>query len=115
MVENIVNFTNAVIETATERFSAVLAKSDKYAYIREVDSDDIRAYIGIMYLRAAFRVNLLNRSTIWNHESAHDIFSATMLEKCFEFISRFITFDDKASRPERWKSDKFACLRELFE
>ena len=68
-----------------------------------------------MYLRAAFRVNLLNRSTIWNHESAHDIFSATMSEKCFEFIGRFITFDGKTSRPERWKSDKFACLRELFE
>ena len=58
MVENIVNFTNAVIERAIERFSAVLAKSGKYTYIREVDSDDIRAYIGIMYLRAAFRVNL---------------------------------------------------------
>ena len=63
--------------------------------------DNIRAYIGLMYFRAAFRVNLLNRSAIWNHESAHDIFSATVSEKRFESICRFITFDDKTSRVER--------------
>ena len=50
-----------------------------------------------MYLRDAFRVNLLKILTIWNHESEHDVFSATMLDKCFECISKFITFDDKTS------------------
>ena len=38
-----------------------------------------------------------------------------MLYNRFQFIQRFITFDDKATRGDRWKSDKFACLRELFE
>ena len=42
-------------------------------------------------------------------------FSTTMVEKRFEFVSRFITFDDKTSRAQCWKSDKFECLRELFE
>ena len=65
-------------------------------------------------MKATFRVNLLNRSTTWYHESAHDIFSATMSEKRLEFISRFVAFDDKTSRAERWKSNKFACLRELL-
>ena len=92
-----------VIETAIERFSAVLAKSDEYTYFRVVYSDDIGAYIGTMYLKAAFRVNLLNRSRIWNHKSAHYIFSATISEKRFEFISGFITFDDKTSRAESWE------------
>ena len=65
---------------------------------------DIRAFLGILYLRSALRVNLMSISTIWHHESSNDL-----------FISRFITFDDKASRAERWKTDKFACMRELFE
>ena len=115
MIENIVNLTNAVIKTATERFSVVLAKSDKYIYFRVVNSDNIRAYIGIMYLKVAFRVNSLTRSTIESHESARDVISITMSEKRFEFISRFIIFDKKNSREERWKSGKFACLRELLE
>ena len=67
MVENIVKFTNAVIEKAIETFSAVVAKSDNYTYFWIVDSDDIRTYLGIMYLRAAFRVNVLKISTIKNH------------------------------------------------
>ena len=34
----------------------------------------------------------------------------------FQFINfQFITFDDKSTRNNRWKMDKFACLRELFE
>lgn len=64
MAENIVNLTNAVIKTAIERFSVVLAKSDQYIYFRVVNSDNIRAYIEIMYLKVAFRVNSLTRSTI---------------------------------------------------
>lgn len=115
MINNIVLYTNAVIEPVIERFSDVFENSDKYPHFRVVDYIDIRAYLGTLYLRAAFRVNLLSTSTIWNHESSHDLFSATMSENRLKFISRFITFDDKSSRAERWKNDKFACMRELFE
>ena len=44
-----------------------------------------------------------------------DLFSASMLHSRFKFINCFITFDDKASRTECWKTDKFACIRELSE
>ena len=33
----------------------------------------------------------------------------------FHFISKFITFDNKATRVDRWKYDKYVCIRELFE
>ena len=33
----------------------------------------------------------------------------------FKFICCLITFDDKETRNDRWKTDKFACMRELFE
>ena len=53
MAGNILKFTNVVTETAIERFSAVIAKSDKYTYIRVADSDNIRSYIRIVNWRAA--------------------------------------------------------------
>ena len=53
---------------------------------------DVEVFIRILYLRAAFRVNLLNREFIWNHESSHDVFAAMMSENRFKFISCFITF-----------------------
>ena len=37
MVENRLQFTNAVIEMAIERFSAVLGKSENYAYFQVVE------------------------------------------------------------------------------
>lgn len=33
----------------------------------------------------------------------------------FLFISKFITYDNKATRDDRWKYDKYACIREFFE
>lgn len=53
MAKNILKFTNVVTEAAIERFSTVIAKSDKYTYFRVVDSDNIRSYIRIVNWRAA--------------------------------------------------------------
>ena len=33
----------------------------------------------------------------------------------FKFLCCLITFDDKETRNDRWKTDKFACVRELGE
>ena len=33
----------------------------------------------------------------------------------FKFICCFCTFDDKTTLQDRWKNDKFACMREIFE
>ena len=43
------------------------------------------------------------------------LFEATMSLNRFTFISRFITFDDKNTRPERWRHDKILCMRSFFE
>ena len=33
----------------------------------------------------------------------------------FAFLCRFIQFDDATTREERWKRDRFAAIREIFE
>ena len=37
-----------------------------------------------------------------------------MSMKLFQFISCFIKFDVRKTREERWKHDKFACMRNIF-
>ena len=115
MIKNIVCYTNAVIQPAIERLSDLFEQSDKYRHFLLVDQLDLEVFIRILYLRAPFRVNFLNREFIWNHESSHDVFAAMMPEKRFKFISCFITFDHKGTRTDRWKTNKFACIRELFK
>ena len=58
-------------------------------------------------------MKLLDREITWNHESAHDVFGATMSVN--RFIYRFCTFNDKTTCQDRWKNYKFACMREIFE
>ena len=60
-------------------------------------------------------MNLLDREIIWNHESAHDVFCATISVKRFKFICCFCTFDDETTCQDRWTNDKFACMREVSE
>ena len=58
---------------------------------------------------------MFDRETIWHHETANNFFEATMPLNRFVLISRFITFDEKSTRAERWRYDKFACMRSFFE
>ena len=78
MVNNIVGYTNDVIRPVLEKFSDVLDASTKYTHFRLVYHMDIQAFLCILYLRAALRVNLMSTGTIWHHESSNDLFSATM-------------------------------------
>ena len=108
-------YTNASTEPFLEGNREILENSDKYLFYKTVDVVDIRAYFGILYIRSSLKVNLMDRETIWHHVSANDMFEATMSLNRFVFISRFLTFDDKPTRTECWRYDKFSCMREIME
>ena len=78
MIDKLVIYTNASIQPLLEKFEDLLEDSNKYPHFKLVDWIDMKAFIRILSLRAAFRLNLLEQEIIWNHESAHDIFGATM-------------------------------------
>ena len=78
MIDKLVIYTNASIQPLLEKSEDLLEDSEKYRHFKLVDRIDMKAFLGILYLRAAFRLNLLDREIIWNHESAHGIFGATM-------------------------------------
>ena len=111
LIETVLQFTNNRISTFHEEFPDLV----KVAANRLVDFDEIKAYFGILYLRAALKQYLLNSYSIWYHESSYSIFPATMSLNRFSFITRFLQFDDRSTRVERKKYDKFACFREFFE
>ena len=43
------------------------------------------------------------------------MFGATMSLDRFRFLSTHIRFDDKQTRNERWRRDKFCAARDLFD
>ena len=81
------------------------------------DLTEMKAFIGIFYIRATLKVNTVQtwHNQIWYNESSNDLFAATVSLKRFHFLTRFIEFDDKASGKERRQFDKFACIRDFFK
>ena len=76
----------------------------------------MKAFIGIFYIRAAFKVNIHGSSQILYHGSSNELLAETTSWKIFHFLTRFIEFDDKAwicmhhrfLRNRKWKE----CLNE---
>ena len=111
MIDKLFIYTNAPIQLLLQKFKELFEDTNKYPHFKLVDRIDMKVLIGILYLQAAFRLNLSDREIIWNHEAAHDIFGATTSVTRFKFIGCFCTFDDKTTFQDRWKNDKFACMR----
>ena len=42
---------------------------DKYSHYKQFDLIDIRAFLGLLYLRARLKVNQMDQQTIWYHET----------------------------------------------
>ena len=97
MIINFAKYTNQNIKAAIERLPNVFDESDKYTLFRLVDSNDILAYIGLLYLHGALNVDLQNTRDLRLYESPNDLLAATMSWNRFYFISKFITFDNKAT------------------
>ena len=103
----VVENTNIAIRHFRDQFQEIIENSDKYNHFNYIDVAELKSFIIILHLRVCLKQNLFSSCTIWYHESANDIFVATMGLKRFSFICRFLQFDDKSIREERWKTDIF--------
>ena len=115
MTEAITLFTNKRIDDFRERFQELSEQSNKYAYYERPNENEIRALLGLFYLRGALKLNLRKTNDVFYHKSSNDVFSATMNVKRCQFLCRFLAFDDFTTRRERWQSDRFAAFREFLE
>ena len=43
------------------------------------------------------------------------VFSSTMSLNLFKFLLAHLRFDDKATREEHWKQDRFAAIRDIVQ
>ena len=74
--------------------------------------EEISAYLGLMYLRGEYQWNYWGIQKIWK---SHPVFPATMGINRFWFLNKYIVMDDPDTRVERWQTDRFAAVREIFE
>ena len=80
--KNTIENRNNVIQTLLAGKQDMMDDSDKHSFYKKVDFIDIKAFLGLLYLRACLKLNMFHRETIWRHESANDFFAQLL---CFYF------------------------------
>lgn len=113
-LELVVRLTNKRIRDWTGGFSAEEKKRKKQDQT-ETDLPEIKAWLGLHYIRGLYQHNLWLMERLWDKEIGPKIYNATMSMNRYKFIMRFVTFDNKETRAERYKKDKFAAMRNFFE
>ena len=113
MLESIVRFTNKRIQTARQAFLQISAPLQSFT--RDTDVIEMRAFIGLLYLRGLAGLNNHNIAHLYHPTMGPPHFGATMGKNRLQFLYACISFDDFDTREQRWKNDRFAAIRELFE
>lgn len=73
------------------------------------------AFIGIFYLQAVLRSNILNNNSMRYHEISDKYIRSIDVFESFLFLTHFIEFDDIHNCNDRCEFDKFTCIRDFFE
>jgi hypothetical protein len=81
---------------------------------KDTDSDELRAFIGLLVLAGVYRSKNESINEMWSLADGRAIFPATMTKNRFWSLLRFCRFDDAATRVARSKDDKLAPIRELW-
>ena len=110
ILDIIVSHTNKRIDASIGEIPPDTLQNVKYPHLKPVDR-----IIGLMYLRGLYGLNKHDVRLLFSHDRGIPIFGATMSRLRFLFIMRHFSFDDVNTREQRWKNDRFAALRHVFE
>ncbi|CAB4002415.1 Hypothetical predicted protein [Paramuricea clavata] len=100
------------ISTLPDNF---VSQNSKYAYVKETCVDELYAIIGLYIYRGLYKLNTVSVDKLFSNTYGPPIFSATMSRNRFTFIRANLCFDDSSTRDDRWKQNRFAAIREIFE
>ncbi|GBP54650.1 hypothetical protein EVAR_35912_1 [Eumeta japonica] len=110
IIQLIVQYTNQKLEA---KYIPPLIRP---YYAKNIDSYELRAYLGLLLLSAIFKSNHEDVRSLWASDyTGRDIFRGVMGLNRFLFIHFNITFDDLSTREQRKSTDKLALISEIFD
>ncbi|CAI6365069.1 unnamed protein product [Macrosiphum euphorbiae] len=105
MIEHIVFCTNIYIDKIKSNFT-------RERDVAHTTTWEIKGLLGCLYMIGAIKCGHRNARDLWKLDGVGvDIVSCVMSEKRFEFLLRYIRFDDIRGREERKKFDKITHVR----
>ena len=91
-----------------------LNRNSTFNKTEEITMIELKAAIGILLFAGLLGNSKKSIKSLWRTSPLQSpIFKATMSRNRFEKILSCLRFDDKATREERRKTDKFAPIRKI--
>ena len=90
VIDLIVYFTNLWIRESLEKCSEQIKDSDRYPHLKEIDSTELYAFIGLNYYCGLYNMNNHSTKILFSDEKGLPFFGATMSRLGYEFI--FLSF-----------------------
>lgn len=73
------------------------------------------AFLGLCLIRGVIKGRDEPLPSFWEANYGRPIFRQTMSRNKFQDILRYLRFDNKATRPQRRETDRFAAIRDLWD
>lgn len=80
-----------------------------------LDRIELKAFIGLCIYRGVTKGRNEPLHSFWSEETGRDLFTKTMPRQRFQSILRFIRFDEKATRVNRRREDRFCIMRTIWD
>ena len=80
----------------------------------QVNPSEMDRFLGLWIARGVIGGRSLPLRNFWSHEWGNPMFPKTMSRERFMEIKRFLRFDQKCSRRERFQTDKFCLVSDLW-
>jgi hypothetical protein len=94
-------------------------KASKYkiqsSTVSQTGKEELRALLGLLVLSGALKNNHLSSKELFDPSICGSQNIAAMSCERFEFLIKCLHFDDRSTREERKKTDKFAPIRNIWE
>lgn len=116
IVQDIVSCTNKKIRLNLSKLpDDFITQNSRYSFMKETTVEEFYAWIGLHLYRGLYQLNTLSVDKLFSNKYGPAIFGAIMSRNRFSFIRANLGFDDETTRDERWKHDRFAAIRDIFE
>lgn len=111
LIEQVLQHTNEEIQKQKQNYN----DDNTDGTVGELCSEELYALFGLIILGAALKDNHLNTNVMFDSTYCGERYKATMSERRFKFLINCLRFDDRGTRDERKKTDKFAPVRNIWE
>ena len=96
-------------------FRETLSRNKSYGYMNKLTDTELPATFKFVYAKGLLGHNVLDLKRNFIENIGHPIFCSAFNYKHYVLIKAMIIFDDCATRDQKWKADRFAEFRNIFE